>query len=94
MSLKGLNKNDRQSEQAAEDFIRGAKERVSALTPSTKTFERVTFSLNADVSREIDRLSLVPREFRASRSDVVKAAIAVFSTLPEDQQINELTKVK
>jgi hypothetical protein len=90
MSLKGLNK----TEIAAQEFIKGAKDRVAAMTPKSAKFERMTFSLTADISKEIDRLSLVPREFRASRSDVVKAAIAVFAALPEDQQVMQLEQVK
>jgi len=93
MSLKGLGKQDR-SEKAIQDFIAGAAERVSVLTPSNAKFERCTFSLTAEISKEIDRLSLVPRDFRASRSDVIKAAVAAFAALPEAEQIAQLTQVK
>lgn len=97
MSLKGLGKADREStakDIQAEQFIKGARQRVTALTPSNAKFERCMFSLTAEVSAEIERLSLVPREFRASRSDVVKAAIAAFTELPEAEQIKRLMQVK
>lgn len=95
MSLKGLGKDERHVQEIkAEDFIKGAKQRIAVLTQSNAKFERCMFSLTAEVSAEIERLSLVPREFRASRSDVVKAAIAAFTELPEAEQIKWLIQVK
>lgn len=97
MSLKGLGKPEREvtaKDVQAEHFIKGAKPRVAALTPSNAKFERCMFSLTAEVSAEIERLSLVPREFRASRSDVVKAAVAAFTELSEAEQIKWLMQVK
>lgn len=96
MSLKGLGKDDRHiKEIKADDFIKGANKRVAALKiGKERTFERCMFSLTNEVSREIDRLSLVPRDFRASRSDVVKAAIAAFAALPESEQVKQLIEVK
>ena len=63
-------------------------------TGKERTYERCMFSLTSEVSKEIDRLSLVPRDFRASRSDVVKAAIAAFAALPEAEQVKQLIEVK
>lgn len=96
MSLKGLGKDERHGQDIkAEDFIKGATKRVAALkVGKERTFERYTFSLTPEISHEIDRLSLVPRDFRATRSDVLKAAIAAFAALPESEQIKQLMQVK
>lgn len=95
MSLKGLGKEERHVQEIkAEDFIKGASKRVASLKVSKeRTFERCMFSLTHEVSKEIDRLSLVPRDFRASRSDVVKAAIAAFAALPETEQLKQLKQL-
>ncbi len=57
-------------------------------------FKRITFSLSDQISAEIDRLSLVPREFRASRSDVVRAGIAALSAMTDEQLIELLDKAR
>lgn len=95
MSLKGLGKDERHvHEVKAEDFIKGATKRVASLKiGKERTYERCMFSLTSEVSKEIDRLSLVPRDFRASRSDVVKAAIAAFAALPEAEQLKQLKQL-
>lgn len=48
-----------------------------------RVYKRITFSLSEDVDQEIDRLSLVPRDFRASRSDVIRAAVALLAAQDE-----------
>jgi hypothetical protein len=97
--LKGLIKGERPSpEVAADHFIRGAQERVVELshkaTKSDRTFQRYTFSLTADVSEKIDQISLIPRQFRSSRSDVIKAAIELLVGLPESDVIAALDKIR
>ncbi len=101
--IKGLKKGDRpQVEKQAEDFIRGAADRVSgsgAMVRGEKTnrqraYERYTFSLTPAVSADIDRLSLVSREFRINRSEVVKAGIEALKALSEDDLIEKLRQVK
>ncbi len=96
MSLKGLGKDERHVQEVkADDFIKGASKRVASLkVGKERTFERYTFSLTPDVSNEIDRISLIPRDFRASRSDVIKAAISAFSALPLEEQIKSLRQVR
>jgi hypothetical protein len=96
MSLKGLGKADREPRDIqADDFIKGANQRVTALKPKRqKTYAPCIFSLTAEVSKEIDRLALTPRNFRASRSDVVKAAVALFASLPEEDQIEKLKAIR
>lgn len=96
---KGLKKEDRSAaEVKAEDFIKGATERVENLKPSKKAKGRVyktyTFSLTEAVSADIDRLSCMPSDFRSNRSDVVKAGIELLKQLPEDKLVELLKQVK
>lgn len=90
--IKGLRKGDRPDhERRAEEFISGASPRQTrAAAPS---FKRYTFSLTADVSAEIDQLSLIPRDFRTNRSDVVKAGIEALRQLPETELVELLRGV-
>ncbi|MNI87722.1 hypothetical protein D3C73_1449450 [compost metagenome] len=53
-------------------------------------YKRVNLSLDAQVDAELDRLSLLPRDFKASRSDVVKAAVALLSTHSDAEVIEML----
>lgn len=57
-------------------------------------FKRVTFSLTDQISEEIDRLSLIPRGFRATRSDVVRAGVAALSAMSEEQVVALLEAVQ
>ncbi|MAB97706.1 MAG: hypothetical protein CMK71_06515 [Pseudomonadaceae bacterium] len=66
----------------------------NAPAQSAAVFKRVTFSLTDQISEEIDRLSLIPRSFRASRSDVVRAGIAALAAMPEEQFVALLDKVR
>lgn len=82
----------------ADHFINAAKvdgkNSSATIKPgSTKVFKRVTFSLTDPISEEIDRLSLIPRGFRASRSDVVRAGVAALSAMTEEQVVALLEKV-
>lgn len=61
---------------------------------STAVFKRVTFSLTDQISEEIDRLSLIPRGFRASRSDVVRAGVAALAAMSEEQLVVFLDKTR
>lgn len=63
-------------------------------TQSVAVFKRVTFSLTDSISEEIDRLSLIPRGFRASRSDVVRAGIAALAAMTEEQIVELLDKAR
>ena len=63
-------------------------------TQSAAVFKRVTFSLTDQISEEIDRLSLIPRGFRASRSDVVRAGVAALADMTEEQVVALLDKVR
>lgn len=74
-------------------LIVALKEPTKGQQPSKAVFKRVTFSLTDQISEEIDRLSLVPRNFRATRSDVVRAGVAALSAMTEDQVVALLDKV-
>jgi hypothetical protein len=74
-------------------LIMALKGPVTGPQPSKAVFKRVTFSLTDQISEEIDRLSLVPRGFRATRSDVIRAGVAALSAMTEDQVVALLDKV-
>lgn len=58
-----------------------------------KNYKRYNFSLTEDVSKNIDRLSLLSRNFRSNRSDVIKASIKAFMELSETEQLKYLKSV-
>lgn len=94
--LKGLTKGQQASkEEALDSFISGAKVRSNSQVQaeSKAVFKRVTFSLTDQISEEIDRLSLIPRGFRATRSDVVRAGVAALSAMSEEQVVALLETV-
>ena len=96
--IKGLKKGARPDiEKEAESFIKGATERVaqnSLKNTSQKKFERYTFSLTPAISKDIDALTLAPREFKINRSEVVRAGIGLLKSLSEDELLDALRKVK
>ncbi|MNF18583.1 hypothetical protein D3C80_2227560 [compost metagenome] len=51
----------------------------------------MTLSLDELIDAEIDRLSLLPRDFKTSRSDIVKAAVALLATR-SDADVVELLR--
>ena len=69
-------------------------QKLDSPAPSTAAFKRVTFSLTNQISEEIDRLSLIPRGFRASRSDVVRAGVAALTSMTEEQVVVLLDKAR
>lgn len=90
MSIGSLKKDARSkaASKEADDFIAGAKvDGSKAEKPSKREriYKRVTFSLSDDIDQEIDRLSLIPREFRASRSDVIRAAVAMLASQSDEE---------
>ena len=96
--IKGLKKGARPDiEKEAESFIKGATERVaqnSLKDTRQKKFERYTFSLTPEVNKDIEAFTLVPREFKINRSEVVRAGIGLLKSLPEDELLEALRKVK
>lgn len=84
MGIGSLKKDARSkaASKEADEFIAGAKvdgSRAEKPAKRERVYKRVTFSLSDDIDQEIDRLSLIPREFRASRSDVIRTAIALLA---------------
>lgn len=86
--LKGLSKAEvaaKKGEQTdIEDFINGAKQRVDklAVKPTRpRNYERYVFSLTPQYSKNIDKMAQVPVNFRANRSDVVKAGLILLGEL-------------
>ncbi|MNY77363.1 hypothetical protein D3C86_2172360 [compost metagenome] len=53
----------------------------------------MNLSLDEQVDAELDRLSLLPRDFKSSRSDVVKAAVALLATHSDTDVIEMLRNV-
>lgn len=84
---------------AADEFINAAKVdgkngSASAKPTPSKVFKRVTFSLTDELDKEIDRLSLIPRGFRATKSDVIRAAVALLAAQGEEAVSSLLQSVQ
>jgi hypothetical protein len=97
--IKGLKKGERPSiEKEAKNFIKGATERVAGHSPQKnirpKKYERYTFSLTPEISKDIDNLSLVPMEFKVNRSEVLKAGVELLKSLPDNELVKALRNVK
>lgn len=60
---------------------------------SIAKFKRYNFSLTEEVSKKIDELSLKPRSFRCSRSEVVKAGIQALANMNEKELLSILQHV-
>lgn len=96
---KGLNRENQTAVEAkADNFIKGASEKADNLKQTKKikgrSYKTYTFSLTEAVSTDIDNLSFIPKDFRASRSDIVKAGIQTLKRLPEEQLIELLKELK
>ena len=99
MSLKGLRKAPSPAGQTADAdaFIGAAKVMHNGDTPKPRTerkYKRVNLSLDEQVDAELDRLSLLPRDFKSIRSDVVKAAVALLSTHSDAEIIEMLRSLR
>lgn len=97
MSLKGLSKSPSPAGQAEADaFIGAAKVMHNGENPKLRTvrYKRVNLSLDEQIDAELDRLSLLPRDFKASRSDVVKAAVALLATHSDAEVIDMLRNLR
>lgn len=76
----------------AESFIAGAEARANpaSVAPTrvrVKNRQSYLFSLSTDVSEQVDRVSLLHRQRRVSRSDVIRVAVQALAELPEEQVI-------
>jgi Arc/MetJ-type ribon-helix-helix transcriptional regulator len=92
MGLKDLIRQPKPSDRSAEDVANAAQAFIDGAPISTSsepkrkrkkapTFVRTTFSLSKDINRQIDKISLMPRNFRATRSDVIRAGILALQSL-------------
>lgn len=74
---------------APEEFINNAdKDFAKPTLISDKKKERgkpYTFYLDSSVSEKIDRITLIPRTHRISRSDVIRAGIQLLEKIPQSQ---------
>lgn len=75
MALHGLKKSEQSDSEAIDEFIHGATKRVQQIEPPRHTYRRFTFSLNEEVSADIDALLVSCRIAKANRSIVLKAAV-------------------
>ncbi|WP_085618898.1 MULTISPECIES: hypothetical protein [unclassified Pseudomonas] len=65
----------------------------SAKKPKGPTFKRTNFSLDDKTNKQIDQLSLAPRTFKASRSDVIRAGVKALKAMPRAELIALLATV-
>ncbi len=74
-----------QNDEAALAFIAGAPVHAAPKEKRKRKkapkFVRTTFSLTKDLNLRIDRISMMPRDFKASRSDVIRAAVMALGHL-------------
>lgn len=104
--LKGLGKDAAEARQktaddAALEFINSASlmapkppedKPAPKKKPAAKS-KRVNFSLDDVVDKNIDKISLMPRSFKASRSDVVRAGVKLLLSMPRADAIEVLRSV-
>ncbi|MCE1010087.1 MULTISPECIES: hypothetical protein [Pseudomonas putida group] len=103
--LKNLVKSSRQAESNPEMSIEAAAQAFIADAPvganpepkrrrkkTASTFVRTTFSLSKEVNRQIDKISLTPRNFRATRSDVIRAGIIALQNLDRAELLELLER--
>lgn len=109
MGLKDLKRTtaltDEDRERQRQEFIAGAAlqatpgtetvpaPKAAAKAPKKAKAERTIFSLTAKVNGQIDSLSLYPRTFKASRSDVVKAGVLALRAMSKADVVALLAQV-
>lgn len=102
--LKGLDAKSVAARQNAHDpareaFINGAPvqgkppEKKAGRKPNDVKPAKTTFSLTDAVNKEIDQLSLAPRSFKVTRSDIIRAGVAALKAMPEQELIAHLARV-
>lgn len=83
-------------EKAVEEFIAGAPVTTVPTTRKRKrkpTFVRTTFSLSKEVNKQIDKISLYPRSFKCTRSDVVRAGVVALMSMERQALVQLLEQV-
>ena len=77
-----------------ERFAAGADAIAAPIQESKAVFKRTTFSLTENLNKKIDELVFMPRTFRSSRSEVVKAAVLSLAELSEEEIVEILKRYK
>ena len=77
-----------------ERFAAGADAIAAPIQESKAVFKRTTFSLTENLNKKIDELVFMPRTFRSSRSEVVKAAVLSLAELSEEEIVDILKRYK
>ncbi|MFJ3487142.1 hypothetical protein ACIPL1_27540 [Pseudomonas sp. NPDC090202] len=105
LDRSGAEARSRLTDEAAEEFIRAAplsapKPAEPAPAPVQKKkakvaakSKRVNFSLDDKIDKQIDKVSLWPRSFKATRSDVVRAGIQALMAMPRNEAVELLRSV-
>lgn len=101
MAINGLKKGDRKTAEERsklsinpDSFISGANNRVKSSNKRERIYKNATFSLNQECIDNINDLTYVPRNFKISRSGVVKAAIDLLINQPNEIKLDFLEKYK
>ncbi|KAA8698358.1 hypothetical protein FIV38_25940 [Pseudomonas proteolytica] len=105
MGLNNLSRPSRVAEKNPDMSIEAAAQAFIADAPvgansepkrrrkkTSSTFVRTTFSLSKELNRQIDKISLTPRNFRATRSDVIRAGIAALQNLDRAELLELLER--
>lgn len=94
MGLEGLKRKDPPDSgplsRHNDEFVAGAK--VKTKVKKVKKYHRVAFMLDDPADKEVDRLSLLPRTFKVSRSKVVRVAVALLAAQTEEEVIRLLQR--
>jgi len=98
MGLKDLKQNQSKPrtaiDQQALEFIGGAALGTPAASnrrPSKPiTYRRTSFSLTDEINQQINQISLLSRDFRVTRSDVVRAGVIALCGLDEEKLLHVL----
>lgn len=97
---KGLSKNESSitdNDAATEDFISGAEKRANRYSRrrvKKKAHKPCIFSLTQEINDDIDKLLLAPKDFKASRSDVIKAGIEVLKGMKKTELVEAIRRIK
>lgn len=73
--------------------VEGVKPAPKARKPKKEGAKRTIFSLTDTVNTQIDKLSLAPRAFKATRSDVVKAGVIALRAMSKAEVVALLAQV-
>lgn len=93
MGLEGLKRDPLDSGPLSkhnDTFVAGAKVKTKA--KKVKKYHRVAFMLDNITDAQVDRLSLLPRTFKVSRSKVVRVAMALLAAQTEEEVIRLLQR--